>query len=124
MVQTVISGVSAYCTVSQFLDRRDWRTVGRLLSDTDTVPANRAAVEADAKLGALLKGASGRIERACFRGGRYTAADLEALAETNAGEDLADLIADLTMYRVYGRRPDKRAEISEDYKLALEVLKQ
>lgn len=107
MAKTVISGTTAYCTAAQVVVFFDWRTLARLLSDTTTPLASSAAVQADANLAALLKAASGRLEAACFRGGRYTTADLAALTSSyNGGQFLAKLVAGLTVSDCYERRPD------------------
>lgn len=123
MTQTVISSATAYCTATQFLQRYDYRTVGRLLADTDTTPTpQRATVLADTTLAAFLLEASGLVESALFVASRLVAADLNALAGTAAGELLAGLIADVCMGRVYDRRPDRRGEAPARVAAALTTL--
>lgn len=122
MAQTPISGSAAYCTAAQFTTRCDWRTAARLLSDTTTPLASKAAVEADATLATLLMEASGEVEMACARAGRYTAPDLAALAGTNAGEKLARLVADLALWALYDRRPDKKGEMPVRCQAAQDLL--
>lgn len=122
MTQTVVSGLTPYCIPSQVTARYDWRTLSRLLSDGTTPLATQAAVEQDTKLALFLKESSGGVEMACARGGRYSTADLQALAGSNAGEQLAGLVADLTAWRCYDRRPDRNAEIPPRCLQALKVL--
>ncbi len=107
MTQTVISGASAYCTPQQFLDRYDLRTVGRLLSDDGKSTLNQMQLLASPILASFLMEASGEVETVCLQGGRYTPADLAALAGTNHGMTLAGLVADLAMWRLWRRRPSK-----------------
>lgn len=120
---TVISSLASYATVSQFLLRVDYRSVGRLLTDDDSsATPTQAQVLASATLPTLLLEASGWVEAACLRGGMYTGADLVSLAGTAGGELLASLVSDLTLWRLFDRRPDRRSETPERCKVALETL--
>ncbi len=122
--KTVISGTVAYCTPAQFLQRYDYRTVGRLLLDAPPGPLGiaKADVLADPNLATFLLEASGEVEMACLLGEYYTVGDLIALVSTNGGEKLAGLVADLTMWRVYDRRPDKAAEMPQRCEIARGLL--
>lgn len=115
--QTPASGVASYCSIAQFLVRADWNTIAQLLSDKPqsgvVTILTLTEVEASTTLTAILQEASGYVEMACIKGERYSVADLVALAGTNAGETLAGLVADLALWRVYDRRPDRRAEMPE-----------
>lgn len=128
MAKTVSSSDAAFCTAEQFLDFFDWNTVAQLLTDkaqggTITLKT-RTEVLASTVLERLLKARSGMVEAAALKGERYTTADLEALQDddTNGGELLARIIADLTMFDLYNRRPDRRAEMPESCKMAHQFL--
>lgn len=106
MTQTVSSGEDAYLTAAEFLARVDERVVGQWLSDTGTA-LTEAQMLASAKLAQALKGASGELESACLIGERYSADDLAALADsdTNSAALLKDVVAGLSLARVWQRRP-------------------
>lgn len=124
----VISGVAAYCSADQFLTFYDWRSVGKLLEDLEAAGTptltSRTAVAGSSALALVLQRASGKVEKACFKGGRYTAADLIALGATNAGIELAGTVADLAMWEVFKRRPDRDAKKPEACGYAEQVLAQ
>lgn len=105
MAKTVISGSTSYCTAAQFAQRYDVRSLAQRLSDTGS---DIQSVLTDAKLAAILKEASGKVEMAAFIGQRYTTADLAAIAAsaTNATESLAGLVADLAIPIIFKRRPE------------------
>lgn len=119
----LLSGTTPYCTSAQFVQRWDTRSVGRLLSDTNTALTS-TEVLASTLLAELLKEASGEVELGCFRGERYSIDDLVALVGTNAGKKLAGLVADLTMWRLYDRRPDREGTVPPRCEAALKVLEQ
>jgi phage gp36-like protein len=75
---TPSSSSSAYATVADLLARYDRRVVADLARDENERPSP-AALETDARVLAALADASGEIEAACLKGGRYSAADLAAL---------------------------------------------
>lgn len=102
-MSTPVSGSDPFCTGMQFLDRYDVRTVAECLPDTNSAMDTRA-VASSTRLNKLLMASSGRVEAAALMGGKYTVADLEALADTNMGEWLAGIVADLTAPQVLGRR--------------------
>lgn len=114
MVQEVISGDEAFCTIEQMLERYDWNTIAELLTDKSqsgtVTKLTLAEVQASTVLETILREGAGWIEAAVMAGGKYTVEDLEALAGTNSGELLAGLNADLGMWRLYDRRPDRKAE--------------
>lgn len=124
MAKTVTSGSTAYCTAAQMVARYDTRSLGQLLSDSNTVALTADEVLASTKLAAFLKEASGQVEAAALFGEKYTAADLAALSGTNGGETLAGLVADLTMWRIWDRRPDKNGPLPKRCEFAFAMLEQ
>ena len=125
---TAASGSSAYCTVTQFLQRYDTRSVRELLSDTGTA-VSTSAVADDTTLAALLKEASGEVEAAACAGQRYvinsSQNDLSSLTN-NSAAFLAGMVAHLTMYRLWCRRPAMMANVPPPplYDRAQEFLEQ
>lgn len=117
---TPLSGASAYCTAAQLVQRYDTRTVGDLLSDSGT-RLTAAQVLSSTVLAALLKQASGMLESACLVGKRYTPDDLAAL-EGNSAELAAGLVADLAIWLLYNRRPERRKEMPGQVEVAFEFL--
>ena len=122
-MSTVVSGTTPYCTPAQAVQCYDVRSLGDFLSDTGTrlVPGD---VLASPTLVKVLKEASGMVETAALAGNRYTAADLAALAGTNAGELLSRIVADLAIGLIIRRRPHLDKAVPPQYGEALEWLKQ
>lgn len=117
LMSTPVTSANPYCTGTQFLEYYDARTVGQLLSDNDvpigslndgTTNVNAAVVAASSRLVKFLGSASGRVEAAAFRGGRYTPEDLAGILTLggNASNLLQELVANLTIGRLSRRRPD------------------
>jgi hypothetical protein len=119
---TSISGSSAYCSNSEFLKRYDSRTVGELLSDTGEV-IDPVTLASDTTLTALLQQASGMVEAAAFEGRRYDSDDLEAL-DGNSVALLRGLVADLGMWLLWNRRPDRGSVIPPQVTASMEMLDQ
>lgn len=116
------SSEEGYATGADMIAYRDVRNLGRLLSDTGT-PIADAAVATNETLEKLLLAASGDVELACQRGGRYTVADLEGL-DGAAAEKLRELVCDLAFYKVSKRRhPDLSPEDVAGVLVAFETLK-
>jgi glutathione S-transferase len=105
-MSTITSNSTTLLSAAQFVQRADVRVLGDWLAD-DGTRLTSAQVVASAVLAVLLKGASGELESAVMAGERYTAADLAAVAAsgTNSAELLFDVVAGLTLARVWGRRP-------------------
>lgn len=78
MPQVSISGADPYCTGTEFQDRFDNRVLGDWASNTGT-RVTAALLPTNAKVQAALASASGLVEAAALRGGKYTTADLAAL---------------------------------------------
>lgn len=115
MPQTVASNAASLCPVGEFLKRVDARTVGQLASDTTTVVAPGSLATNDNVLAALYD-ASGIVESAALRGGKYTAADLAALRdEENSNVPvmganlLYRIVSDVAWVFLWERRPNKSA---------------
>lgn len=123
---TSASGDAPYCTVEQFLQRVDRRSVRQLLSDTGE-PTSDGALEDSATLQALLKEASGEVEAAACAGQRYvidsTRNDLAALTG-NAAEFLAGMTARLAYHVLWLRRPNPSGGLPADVQRALDFLEQ
>lgn len=101
--------------------RIDTRILKDLVSDADT-PAT--TLVGDPILGKLLKTASGKVETAFLMGGKYTAVDLQALADstTNGREFLADLVCALAYGLLIRRRGDADGEIPPEVVEANQIL--
>src|SRR5215471_15423539 len=109
MVKTVTSAKTSYCSPAMLAQFYDWRPLARLCQDSDNDPqlTYQQFLGSD-KVAGLLSSASGELESACLRGARYTPADLQALAGTNAGDYLSNLVAGLAVWSAYQRRTDVR----------------
>lgn len=110
-MSTPLSSSTPYATVADLLARYDARTVGDLAGDAgsrvsaaDLADANTAG---GANVAAALADASGQIEAACLRGGRYLPADLAALTGMSA-KRLVRLTCRVTMLLLMERRPDSK----------------
>lgn len=117
---TFVGGVTAYCTPSQFLERYDARTVGDLLSDSGT-RLTPGEILTSPILQSLLKQASGEIESAAFVEGRFTPELLTSLTG-NSAQFLAGLTADLAMYLLYKRRPERVGQIPPAVSMVYQTL--
>jgi hypothetical protein len=103
---------------------RDWRHVADLIRDDDTRAVSQAAVVSDAVVARAMSAASGLVETACFRGGRYTTEDLQAIVAGNVCKEfLIQLVCDLAFWTLLKRRkPDMRPENVAGVTDALETL--
>lgn len=119
MAQTPLSSATTLCSVAEFLKRCDRRTVCDLVSDAET-PVDAASLATDANLAAALLDATGDVEAAAMKGGRYSPADLAALTGAALGR-LLRLVSRLAMVYLYERRPDK-GPLPEVYKVVQEQL--
>ncbi len=97
----------SYITEAELLVAFDDRTVFQLASDTGT-PATTGAPE----IVNAIERASAMVESGALRGGRYSLADLAAL-QTADDWSLKGLVAELTIAKLYQRRP---GTIPEDMK--------
>lgn len=131
--KTVISTLTSFASGADLVTYRDWRVVADLLNDDDTRVANSAAVQGHATVALALKTASGQIESAVYRGGRYTRADLQRLLASFTDDEgtgarvAADMLKHLTCelafwFLLKRRKPDIRPEMVAGIPEALEML--
>lgn len=107
MAITPLSTSTSYCSAADLLVRYDWRVLGELLADSDSAaPLTQSQVLASTTLAELLLASSGEVEAACLVSERYIPDDLAALTG-GALSLLKDLVADLTVGRLYKRRPSR-----------------
>lgn len=105
--------MASYADGDELLKRKDWRTIGDLVSDSGTQVAE-ASLASDANVLQALEDASGDIDAALLVGGRYSTEDLEALTG-NALAHLQRITCELAMYDLMCRRPDIDVERLEYY---------
>jgi hypothetical protein len=107
-MSTPASGSSPYCSPQTYLTRCDKRFVGQLLSDSGA-PVAAADIPTHPMILALLSEASGMVESAATVGEMYvisgTRNDLQALTH-NSAEYLAGMVAALTTWLLWSRRPN------------------
>lgn len=84
---TVKSSHDAFAAATDLTQRVDWRHLADLLEDDDSRVASKAAVEAHALVERALRVASGQLETAVYRGGRYSRADIKAMSTAFADDD-------------------------------------
>lgn len=108
MAKTLLSSSTAFATGADLIVYRDWRHVADLVRDDDTRLPSSTSVANDATVAKALSAASGLIETACFRGGRYTPSDLtQILSGTVCKEFLVSMTCDLAFWILLKRRkPD------------------
>lgn len=119
-MSTPLSSSDSYCTVTEFLERADARTVGDLVSDSGA-RVSASSLTANANVLTAIADASGMLESACVAGERYTPADLLALTGVSASF-LRMLVSDLALGRLILRRPQKDTPLPASYQLALDWL--
>jgi len=123
-MSTINSNTLAYCTPVQMQKFYDWRTIADYCSDTDARPAqadlSNIATASGAILATILSSVSGDIEMGAFKGTRYSPDDLLKIAcltpyqmntPTNATATLNKLTAQLAMFYVWERRPQRFAGV-------------
>lgn len=116
-----------YLTPAEFLKRYDARSIGDRVKD-DGTRADPTALLTDANLQALINQASGMFESAILKGNRYVVADLQALLTASPANVAVDyirgVVADLTLWLIYNRRPSADRPVPKQCELALTVLEQ
>lgn len=125
MALTFTGASSSYCSVTEFLKRCDYNTVGQVVSDNGK-PVDPASLQVDLNLLAALRGASGEFEAACLMGNRYQPTDLAdqvvsgtppgMVPGSNSANYRDDIITGLVLPRLFRRRPD----LLERFKWAVE----
>jgi len=108
---------TSYLSAAQFLSYYDSRTVAELLSATGVKVADPAN---DPTMAELLLAASGQVEAAALKGGRYTSADLASIAGTNNGAYLRKLVAGCAMQSLR----DRRGRVGEDQLKSFEFVRE
>ena len=98
----------AYATVADLQDYYDWREIGDLVSDSKSqisaIEQREAGSVYNSRLLRFLERASGEIEAAIFRGGRYNAADLASLTG-NSLELLRGICCEFVVLYLMQRKP-------------------
>jgi phage gp36-like protein len=115
----------AYATPAQFLVRYDARRLGQLVRD-DGTKATPAELLSDDNLAAVLDDASGMIDAAVLRGGRYESSDLTDLTGQSEAY-LVRLCCDLAYGLLVERRGFSQGEAQVSaggYTRALQTLDQ
>jgi hypothetical protein len=120
---TINSGSDSYLTSTEFLRYYDTRMVAELLGDTGRAVQD---VLDDSKLDQLLRSASGEVEAAALRGGRYTADDLTTISggTTNGSYYLKKMVAGVVMQNLRARRGRVGEDLLEQFKWLVNALKE
>lgn len=116
---TPISSATSYATATQLMNAHDANKIGDYATDGG-VRLNPGDILTNTVVAAALLRASGQVEMACTRGGRYSPTDLADL--TGASEAaLVGIVCDLAFYHLAKRRIPKPENVP-GYKEAMEVL--
>jgi hypothetical protein len=105
-----------YASVTDLMNYRDWRTLADWISINDA-RGTQSAFETNPIVATHLLMNSGEVESACFRGGRYQLADLQAL--TGAAQQLLVrlvcwlTIASLARFKTRTKDPAPEGEWAE-----------
>ena len=101
----------AYAAAADLFARHDVRMIGDLANDHG-VRESRDDLASNTNVSTALGDASGEIDVALLKGGRYSAADLSGLSG-NALSHLKRVTCDIAMSLLYDRRPGLYPELSE-----------
>lgn len=136
-MSTPVSATVSYCTNAKFVQFYDIRTIGDWISDDGkrVTPAILLDITTTPGklLASLLQKASGMVESACLIGNRYSATDLanlttaaDRLASLSSNSDilLQGLVADLAVWIMWSRRPNRDAQMPLQSQLALGTLEE
>lgn len=113
------SSVNTYLTAADFLLRRDVRSVMGYCTDNGDDPLSKSPIAVQvaaltnpgtmpgAILMSKLKSASGMLESAVLRSGRYASGDLQSMLSQggNDAEYCKEILASIAMYALIARRP-------------------
>jgi len=88
----------SYISAAEFAEMFDTRVIGQLSSDTGTDAGTSNAIVL-----ACIEKASGELEAAVLKAGRYTEADL-LLLQTDDDSQLKQIVGKLTLLQLYNRR--------------------
>jgi len=103
----------AYATAAQLFDHHDIRTISRLASDSGG-ELNRQDLATCSKVTSALTAASGEVDAALLAGSRYSPSDLSGLSG-NAAAHLVQMTCDITMSRLFRRRPALDPDLAKSY---------
>lgn len=106
MALTPNSASAPYLTPGDFLLRKDVSAVAALVVDAQDVgstPPSASALATDPTVAAALASASGEVEAAATKGGKYLPSDLQALTG-NSLEYLKSLVAAIAFERLREKR--------------------
>lgn len=122
MGQTPFSSATPYLTAAQLLQFKDARAVGQLCEDSNT-QLSPTQIASDPNVAAALSAASGMAEMFLLGSQRYTPTDIQNLNGVSQ-QFLQSLLADITMYKLYGRRdaPMPPETVVQQYEKAIENL--
>src|ERR1019366_7439340 len=105
--------MASYATPADLLQQYDWRTVGDFISDSpEEISSNDQLT--DPILLQILAAASGDIEAALLRAGRYQVSDLTGLTG-NPLALLKRITCEIAIAYVFERRPLGNVEVLEHY---------
>lgn len=119
-MSTPVSSSTSYASVTDLVNAHDVHKICDYATDTG-VSLAPGALATDAKVAAALLRASGEVEMACFKGGRYTPTDLSSLTGASAAA-LKGIVVDLAFYHLCKRRIPNPKEASPGYIEAMEML--
>lgn len=105
--------MAAYATVSDLITRRDKRTIGELIQDSDEVLSDSEILTSPI-LTELLEDASGQVEAAMLCGKRYLPSEL-ALLTGNSLNFLKKIVCVIAMADLFERRPGYHIEQATQY---------
>lgn len=113
-MSTPVSGTTPYCSAEEFLVFVDFRTIVDLCSDDNGRPLESDFTDDTTRTGqialAVLQASSGELESAVLLGGRYTVENLGELTG-NQAQFIKKLVADLSLWEFYCRRPDLMSQM-------------
>lgn len=101
----------AYAESSDLFARHDIRTIGDLANDSG-VRESRDDLVSNVNVTTTLDDASGEVDVALLKGGRYSTSDLSGLTG-NALAHLKRITCDIAMSLLYDRRPGLYPELAE-----------
>ena len=102
-MSSTISSTTSYVTPAQFLQFVDSRWTGDRVGDTG-VRVSASNLLTDPNLAAILSAASGKLEAALFRSGRYTLQDLQSISGQSLSY-LQQLVSYVAAWMLWVRRP-------------------
>ncbi len=117
---TPVSSATSYASPADLLTVYSAAKIGGWAANSGAPAVKAPDIPTDPNVLAALLRASGEVEMACFRGGRYSPTDLATLTGASAAA-LKGLVCDLAYYHLAGRiipHPEEQTQ----YKRATELL--